>query len=191
MRKIVFDIETTNFFHDVGKNDPSLLDLAVIGIYDFSEDKYSTFEQNELPSLWQILGKTDLLVGFNSDHFDIPLLNKYCPNDITKIKSLDLLKEVRNSCGKRIGLGHLAESTLGVGKSSDGIQAVEWWRKGEKEKVKEYCIQDVKVTKELYEYALKNKCVLSREGQKVVTIPLETSKWSEINEFSFTQSLPF
>ena len=51
MRKVVFDIETKNFFQDVGKNDPSLLDIALVGIYDSETDSYTSYLENELNKL--------------------------------------------------------------------------------------------------------------------------------------------
>ncbi|MEO8638117.1 MAG: ribonuclease H-like domain-containing protein [Candidatus Taylorbacteria bacterium] len=191
MRKIVFDIETTNIFQDVGKNDPALLNLAVVGIHDSETNEYSCYEQEELSKLWPILEKADLLVGFNSEHFDIPLLNKYYPGDLRKIKSVDIMKEIKNSFGRRIGLGHIAESTLGVGKSGSGLQSVEWWRRGEKDKVKKYCLQDVKVTKELYEFALKNNYLRTKEGEKYIDIKFDTSLWEQMPKKSVTQTLLF
>src|SRR4051812_47245391 len=104
MRKIVFDIETKNFFSDVGKYDPTLLDISIVAIYDSSTDSYSSFLETELPKLWSIIERADVLIGFNSEHFDIPLLNKYYPGDLTKIKSLDILKEIRQSYGRRMKL---------------------------------------------------------------------------------------
>ena len=43
MRKIVFDIETTNFFTDTGSSDPASLDMSVVCIYDYETDKYSSY----------------------------------------------------------------------------------------------------------------------------------------------------
>jgi len=149
MKKVVFDIETKNIFQDVGRADPTLLDISLVGIYDYETDQYLTFLQEEFPKLWPYIEKADVLIGFNSDHFDVPLLNKYYPGDITKIKSLDLMAEVKKSLGRRIGLGALAEATLGIGKSGNGLEAVEWWKNGEIDKIRKYCIDDVKVTKDL------------------------------------------
>ena len=87
MRKIVFDIETKNFFQDVGKNDPALLDIALVAIHDSLTDSYSSYLEEELPKLWPIIERADMLIGFNSDHFDIPLLNKHYPGDLTKIRN--------------------------------------------------------------------------------------------------------
>lgn len=182
MRKIVFDIETSNIFDDVHSSDPADLDLAVVCIHDSKTDKYYSYYQEELEKLWPILEETDVLIGYNSDHFDIPLLDKYYPGDLYNIKSLDLMKEIKKSLGRRIKLDDIAQATLGEAKSADGLQAIAWWRKGEKQKVVDYCIQDVKVTKDIYEYALSNSFVkyFNHEGEK--EIPLDTSKWEEKEE---------
>src|SRR3989338_1175999 len=154
MRKIVFDLETKNIFADVGGNDPTLLDMSLVGVYDSETNSYSSYLQEELPRLWPILERADLVIGYNSDHFDIPLLNKYYSGDLTKIPSLDLLAEIKKVLGHRVRLDSVAEATLGVKKSGHGLQAVTWWRAGEIEKIRAYCLDDVKITKELYEYAL-------------------------------------
>src|SRR3989338_4422872 len=191
MRKIFFDIETSNIFADVGKNDPSLLDLAVVVIYDSESDKYSCFEQSELTALWPLMEKADLLIGFNSDHFDIPLLDKYYPGNLSAIKSVDIMKEIKNVLGRRVGLGHVARVTLGTGKNGHGLDAIEWWKKGLKDKVKEYCFQDVKVTKELYDFALKNGYVQIEDGTNKIKIQLDKSGWEKRNNSAMTQTIPF
>lgn len=191
MRKIVFDIETSNIFSDVNSTNPADLDLSVIGIYDSQMDSYTSYFQEDLSKLWPILEKADLLIGFNSDHFDIPLLNKYYPGDLYKIKSLDLLKEVRNSCGKRYKLDNIAKATLGKGKIGTGLEAYVWWKNGEKEKVRKYCIEDVRITKEVYEYALDKGMLHCNEGEKKLDIKLDTSKWHDAQKAVITHTLPF
>ena len=191
MRKVTFDIETSNLFQDVGSNDPSKLALSVVCIHDSETDSYSSYLEEDLGKLWPILEKTDMLIGYNSDHFDIPLLNKYYPGDLSKIKSLDLLKEIRASLGRRIKLDDVAEATLGKNKTAHGLEAVVWWRNGEKDKVVKYCLEDVKITKELYEYALKNKHVKYREGTVVKDIKLDPSNWEKTFEAAMTHTLPF
>jgi len=191
MRKIVFDIETSNFFQDVGSNDPSKLTLSVVCIHDSKTNDYSSYMEDELKKLWPILEKTDMLIGFNSDHFDIPLLNKYYPGDLSKIKSLDLLKEVRASLGRRIKLDDLAEATLGKKKIGHGLEATVWWKNGEKDKVIKYCLEDVKITKELYEFARAHKHLKYREGKIVKEISLDPSDWEKVPEQALTHTLPF
>lgn len=191
MRKIVFDIETRNFFHDVGSNDPAMLDIALVGIYDSETDTYSSYLEEELVKLWPILERADLLIGFNSEHFDIPLLNKYYPGDLTKIKHIDLLKEIKNTFGRRMKLDQLAEGTLGTNKSGGGADAITWWKQGEIEKIRQYCLDDVRITKDLYDYARANNKLIFKEAGTLNEIKLDTSKWEEKGDHKLTFSLPF
>lgn len=191
MRKIIFDIETRNLFADVGKNDPSLLDIALVAIYDSETDCYSTYLQEELSALWPIVESADMLIGFNSDHFDIPLLNKYYPGDLSKIKSLDILKEIRNAHGRRMRLDQLAEGTLGKNKTGKGLDSIAWWKAGDIDKIRSYCTEDVKLTRELYEYARTHNKLIYKEGGALNEIQLDTSLWEEPSLHKLTFSLPF
>lgn len=193
MRKIVFDIETKNIFADVGKRDPSLLDISLVGIYDSETDSYDSFLEEDLPRLWNILESADVLIGYNSDHFDMPLLNKYYPGDLTRIKSVDLMKEISNSCGRRLALDAVAEATIGAKKSGHGLQAVQWWKEGKIEEIRKYCLQDVKVTKEVYDFAIQNKKVMYKDtlSKQIIEVPLDTSLWDEKEDSGMTMSLGF
>jgi hypothetical protein len=71
MRTIVFDIETANQFSDISSGDPADLTLAIVCIHDSLTDAYDSFTVEELPRLWKVLEQADVLVGYNSDHFDI------------------------------------------------------------------------------------------------------------------------
>lgn len=191
MRKIVFDIETRNVFTDVGKNDPSLLDISLVAIHDSLTNEYSSYLQEELNKLWPIIENADILIGFNSDHFDVPLLNKYYPGDLSKIKSLDILKEIQKAYGRRMKLDQLAEGTLGTKKSGHGLDAIKWWKEGNIQKIRDYCIDDVRITKEIYDYARANNKLLFKEGNVLNEIKIDASCWEEENENKLTFTLPF
>lgn len=151
-KEIVLDIETYGDIKDFAN-----LKVTVVSIYEYEKDAYSSFEEHELPNLWPILEKSDRLIGYNSEHFDLPILNKYYNGDLMKFPHLDLLKVVKESSGKRFKLDDLAKATLQISKSADGLQAVKWYEEGKIDLIKKYCEQDVKVTKELYEYGKNNK----------------------------------
>ena len=191
MNYIIFDLETQNIFQEVGSNEPADLDISVATLYDSSTDKYTTATIDNLEVLWPIIETADALVGYNSNHFDIPLLNKYYPGDLTEIKSIDLLESIRESLGRRLKLDSVAEATIGAKKSADGLAAVRWWRTGEVEKVKKYCEQDVKVTKEVFEYALKHGRLFYLDNRRKKEIPLATEGWSKADGSAVTHSLPF
>ncbi len=191
MRYVVFDLETQNTFADVGSNDPKDLSISVGCAYDSLTDTYTTVTIDELHLLWPVLEKADVLVGYNSDHFDIPLLNKYYPGDLTHIKSIDILSAIKMSLGRRLRLDSVAQATIGAKKSGNGLMAITWWREGDIASIKKYCTQDVKVTKEIFEYALEHKKVFFKDGVKKREILLDTSDWVPPENHSMTFSLPF
>lgn len=191
MRYIIFDLETQNIFRDVNSSDPAALDISVGTFYDSGNDSYTTVTIDELSQVWPIIEKADALVGYNSNHFDIPLLNKYYPGDLTQIKSIDILEEIRLSLGRRIRLDNIAEATVGTKKSAHGLQAVRWWHEGKIDEIKKYCEQDVKVTRKIFDYALKNGHVKFKDGSKKREIPINTSNWIVKEESVLTHSLLF
>ena len=192
MRRITFDIETAGAAAAGPIFDPKTMEMTVVCIHDTETDLFSSYTVPELPNLWPILEKADLLVGYNSDHFDIPILNKYYAGNLSQIRSVDLLAEIRNVLGRRLKLDSVAEATLGRKKSGNGLDAVTWWRNGEYEKVKKYCIEDVRITKDVYEYALKNGKVHYLDFGEKRDIPLDTSQWEAPRDTNaLTHTLPF
>jgi DEAD/DEAH box helicase domain-containing protein len=191
MRKITLDIETKNMFSDVGSNDPTALDISVVCIHDSKDDSYKSFLESQLKDLWPILEQSDLIITWNGEHFDIPLLNKYYPGDLSKIKSLDLMKEVVNVLGRRLKLDTVAQATLGRPKSGNGLDAIQWWLDGEIDKIIKYCIEDVKITKEIYEYAMSHSLLKYKDAGTIKEIKLDTSKWETPQSDSMTFTLPF
>jgi DEAD/DEAH box helicase domain-containing protein len=191
MRIVTFDIETANWMSDIGSSDPADLTIALVGVHDSETDAYTSYLESELWQLWPILERTDVLVGYNSEHFDIPLLNKYYPGDLTRIKSLDVMNEVYGALGRRLKLDAIAEGTLGVNKSASGSQSLQWWRAGEVEKVRQYCLKDVEITKGIFDYALEHHLLKYKELGKVREIKLDTSKWLAPSGGAMTFSLGF
>ncbi len=192
MKKVVFDIETRNIFTDVGSSDPVDLDISIVCTYDYETNAYDSFLQEDFARLWELLEKADTFITFNGEHFDIPLLNKYYKKtgrgDLSKTRSLDILKEIKNAYGRRMKLDQIAEGTFGAHKSGNGLDAVTWWRQGEIEKIRKYCIDDVRITKDVYEYAKKNNKLIFKEGPFMKEIKLDTKHWEPVQEIK-TQSL--
>jgi DNA polymerase elongation subunit (family B) len=187
MRVVTFDIETANWL-GAGK-DLTDLDIAIVCIHDSETNTYSSYLESELPNLWPILERTDMLVGYNSDHFDIPILNKYYPGDLTRIKSLDLMKEVYDSIGRRLKLDTLAEATLGTKKSGSGTQSLQWWKAGEVDKVRQYCLKDVEITRKLFEYALDHGKLHYKDFAVKHDVKLDTRRWLTPASSAMTFSL--
>ena len=98
---------------------------------------------------------------------------------------------VQKVLGRRIKLDTLAEATLGKKKSGNGLEAVTWWRNGEVEKVMKYCLDDVRVTRELYEYMRDHKSVKYRELGVIKELQLNTADWDDVPLAAMNFSLPF
>lgn len=191
LRRITFDIETIGDFRTNG--DFSALEVTVVGVYDSHTKSLTSYLREDFPRMWPLFEQADILVGYNSDHFDIPILGKYYPGDLTRIKSIDLLKEVKNVLGRRLKLDNLAEATLGKKKSGNGLEAVTWWKQGLVDKVRTYCMDDVAITDELYRYAKQHKKLKYLDYDGPREIKLDTSSWEVLEEDApaLTHTLPF
>jgi len=177
LKKIVFDLETQKEFAEVGgRNRNHLLKVSVCGVYDYAQDKYLIFEEGELSQMAPLFQQADQLIGFNSKNFDVPVLQPYMDFDLSEVPHLDLLQEVEKAIGHRLSLDALAQATLGHGKSGDGRQALQLFKAGRIEELKKYCLDDVKITREIYEYAMENRKLMYRDFFTVKDIPLELSE---------------
>jgi len=184
MRAVTFDIESVSDSVVRGHIDVQEQELTILAAHDSETGEYSSYTKEELPNFWPILERADMLIGFNSDSFDIPLLNRYYPGDLSRVRSLDLMAEVQKVLGRRIRLESIAEATLGRGKIGEGLKAGEWWREGKKDMVREYCIEDVRLTRELYEYALAHGVLKYKDLLDIRGIKLDTSLWNPVGEAS-------
>ena len=170
---IVFDLETKKEFAEIGGRDhPELLGVSVLGAYSYLKDKYFVYEESELPEFEKMLKDAGLLIGFNIKSFDLPVLQPYVGFDLKQIPVLDLMDAVVLATGFRVSLDNLAKNTLGLAKSADGLEALEWFRQGRIQEVKDYCLKDVEVTKKLYESGRDSGRIkfVSRQSPQVVSI---------------------
>jgi len=191
MNYVIFDLETQNIFQDVGSNDPAALDISVGSFYETATNTYTTVSIDELEKVWPILERADALVGYNSNHFDIPLLNKYYPGDLTQIKSIDILESIRLSLGRRLRLDNVAKATVGAKKSADGLQAVRWWREGKLNEIKKYCEQDVQVTKKVFDYIMEHGHIKFKDGYRKQEVVIDITTWKDKEDVAMTHSLLF
>lgn len=160
MDTLVFDIETKNFFTDpeVGWNNFTALKISVVGVYSYLKDAYFCFEEHEMPKLAEFVRDAKLLVGFSINRYDIPVLANYFQGspetrdvDLWKKERIDLLEEVEMETGTRISLSKLSQANLGINKDHHGSEAIELWRSGRIDELKNYCLNDVKLTRQLYD----------------------------------------
>lgn len=157
---LVFDIETQNFFTDpgVGWNNHAALKISTVGVYSYLYDRYFSFEESEMEKLAEMMRGARTLVGFSINRYDVPVLANYFQKlvnelsfDIWAKERVDLLEEIEMATGERVSLSRLAEANLGVAKEHHGSEAITLYNEGRMDELKEYCLNDVKLTKEIYD----------------------------------------
>jgi len=185
LKKIIFDIETKQIFSDLATDNPADLDISVLSLYDSETDRYYSFLEEDFEKMWHFFEKADMMVTYNGNYFDIPIIQKYTDKiDFSKINHLDIFEKIKDVTKKRLGLDGVAGTTLNISKSANGLQAVAWWNSGEIDKIIKYCEQDVKVTKDLYEYAHKNGKIFytDRNTGEKIEVKLDTKNWETSEE---------
>ena len=159
-REIILDIETKKTFEEVGGRNLDKLEVSVVGIYSYELDKFLVFEEHEISDkLEEILKNAKRTIGFNIINFDFPVLIPYLSISVSSLNVLDIMQEIQKTVGHRVSLDSVAYATLGTRKIGNGLDAIRFFREGEMDKLREYCLYDVKLTKEIYEYGKKNGAV--------------------------------
>jgi len=158
---VVFDVETQRSFDEVGgRTQFHKLGVSAAVAYRYDIDQFLECTEEDIGRLVDLLLEADLVVGYNIVGFDYEVLRAYTDRDLRQLPTVDLMRDLEARLGFRPKLDSVVQPTLGVGKTADGLQALEWWRRGELDKIMAYCCDDVRVTRDLYDYGKRNRCVL-------------------------------
>jgi len=161
---VVIDIETKNTFYDVGgQANIARLDMSLACVYSYNQDAYLSFWENDTKELGEMLKEAALVVGFSINRFDLPVLDKYFDFSTKALRRIDLLEEIEVVLGRRIGLDLLAETNIGANKTYSGLEAIRLWNEGNLKELEAYCLNDVKITKRLYDLAKLQKYLMVPE----------------------------
>ena len=155
---VYFDLETQRTANDVGGWDRKRdMGMSVGVTYSTTTGEYAIYSEQTVDGLVDQLRRADLVVGYNILHFDYEQHMAYTVLDLpSQLATLDLLVDVEKSLGHKLKLEAIAQATLGVGKTAEGIDAIKWWRQGKLKEIAEYCCYDVKVTKLVHEHGRDN-----------------------------------
>ena len=165
---VVFDLETQRSFDEVGgRSQFHKLGVSVAVAYRYDTEDFLVVYEDTIQDLIGLLLDADLVIGYNIKGFDYEVLRGYTDEDLHRVPTLDLMEHLEDRLGFRPKLESVVMPTLGTGKLADGLQALEWWRNGEIDKIVEYCREDVRVTRDLYDFGKRNRCVMvTRFGGK-------------------------
>lgn len=162
MKHLILDVETQKTFDEVGGYYPERLGISFVGVIErqtlpdswgqeVEEKRYQIFEA-DLPGFWRVMETADLIVGFNLDGFDMLTFKPYYNGNVASLPTLDLMLRFKDKAGHRISLDAIATETLGTQKIGDGLDAIKYYRQGELDKLASYCMKDVEITRDIYDY---------------------------------------
>lgn len=176
---LVYDIEIVNAIPDkTGARDPGFdycegwhdhanMGISVIGAYDYFEDRYRVFCWDNFDEFFTLAAARAPLVTFNGIGFDDKViacqpgcLGTFLPDAVR----YDLLREIWVAAGLSptfggkshggFGLDAMAYENFGTRKTGNGALAPMLWQRGQIGKVVDYCLNDVLLTKMLYDRVL-------------------------------------
>ncbi|MBU0708348.1 ribonuclease H-like domain-containing protein [Patescibacteria group bacterium] len=158
---LVLDIETKRLIRDIGRDPRRMPELGVslIGVYSYERGEFIVYHEDQFLELEELLKQAGQVVGFNLKGFDYPVLQGHLDFDFTKIQTVDVMEDIRRVISRRISLNEVAGATLGVQKSADGLQAVRYYHEGKWEELEKYCLSDVRITRDLFDFGRRNKHV--------------------------------
>lgn len=185
MKHLVLDLETKRSFDEVGgTHNKAKMGVSVVGTYHYDGDRFVAYREDRFIELAEILKQAELVIGFNLHGFDYPVLASELGEWVYDLPTLDLMLEAQKTIGKRVSLDSMAKATLGSSKLGSGLDALEYYRAGNWEKLERYCLEDVKLTKDLYEYAKKHGHVLYQRGTQkgIIAMKFGQSPYSKLFE---------
>jgi DEAD/DEAH box helicase domain-containing protein len=174
---LVFDLETKYNFRDF--DDHKKLGVTVVSSYDYANGKSNIFLEKEINSLFPLLENASYLIGFNIKSFDLKVLSPYYPGNIDNFSVFDILDDIKEKIGFRLSLNDVVNATLGKKKSGHGLMAIELYKEGKIKELCQYCLDDTMLTKELFEYGVKNSEIYYLTPTGRATIKVNWRKYFE------------
>ena len=179
---VVIDLETQKSFKEVGgKAKLHKLRISVAGVYDYLTDQFIAYEEKDMMIVDKRLQDIDLIIGFNIKRFDMPVLEPYLFMPTQNLPVFDLLDVIEQVRGHRASLDSIAGPTLKQRKSGSGADALVLFQEGKIEALKRYCLDDVRLTRDIFEYGCREGKILftSTWDYKTYEIPVN---WKEESE---------
>jgi hypothetical protein len=147
-----------------GWQDHANMGVSVIGVYDFVSHRYRVFCKDNFDEFFALAAQRSVLVSFNGVGFDNKVL-RWIPSGASfdlSASAYDILREIWVCLGLNpdkfywkthggLGLDAVCEANYLGKKSGHGALAPIQWQRGEIGAVIDYCLNDVKMTKDLFE----------------------------------------
>ncbi len=159
-----------------GWHDKKNMGVTVVGAYDYLEERYRVFcGDNAGDFLKLIAERHPLCIGFNNKAFDNEVMrategwdapaDDECYDILVETWLAAGLGPVYQSSGHNgYGLDAMCHVNFGTRKSGNGAMAPVLWQRGNIGEVIDYCLNDVKLTKQLFDVILAGRPLKHPKG---------------------------
>lgn len=148
--------------------------VSCVVLYDSETNRYHLYDSHNLVDCITHLNSADWLVGWNSKEFDTNVMQGVTGQQITA-KQYDILQAIWQALGnqyfKGYRLGDVANRTLGLNKTGNGESAPSLAAQGRWAELFDYCLNDVWLTKELFNHAIEYGWIIDANGEKLALSP--------------------
>ena len=184
---VVFDVETRKLSQNLGCPEKPCVHernscgwdalkrgeggLSVIALWDSYDNRMYLYDMHTMEGLAHHLESADVVVGFNSQEFDVKPIEGILNRKLRLKNHVDILQLIwtaLRSRGVRLKgntLDEVAKRTIGRGKSGDGMHAPQLADEGRWAELFQYCMDDVDLTRELIFYIINNGGVIGPDGK--------------------------
>jgi hypothetical protein len=193
VRIIVFDIESRLWAKDLDPKDEEhgweLLrqgkgGASAISLYDTHEEWLYTYDDHEIETAARHLEQADILVGYNSDGFDIPVMEGLARRRLRIRHSFDIYTALTGACamrGIKLGKGDLkleriSRRNLGRGKIEHGGNAKQLAKDGKFGRLFRYCSDDVHLTYDLFMKIVDDGGLIGPSGFLRLPLPVDLKR---------------
>lgn len=188
---LVYDLEIVKAIPDAGQprvkgidycegwDDHANMGISVLCAYDYLEDRYRVFCADNLDDFLKLCRERNPLVSFNGLGFDNRVIKEVCQLGAGEMswfngRCYDILAEVWTRLGRRMKgyrLDDIAGSNFQEFKTGNGALAPVYWQQGKVGTVIDYCLQDVRLTKRVFDRILETGGIIDPVTQKQLTLP--------------------
>jgi DEAD/DEAH box helicase domain-containing protein len=188
MRVCVFDLETRKHARELNPEDESAGwdalrrgegGVSVIAIYDSADQWVHLYDDHTSLGAARHLERADLVVGYCSERFDLPCLEGLVGRRLALRDHIDLYTMIAEANAARgrtqqagdYKLDPVCKRTIGRGKNDHGAHAPELARQGRWAQLFAYCMNDVRLTRDLFDYAIEHGGVINVD-RTFLTLPI-------------------
>jgi hypothetical protein len=189
---LIYDIEIVNAIpgkngervtgitYCAGWKDHANMGVSVIGAFDYATQRYRVFCKDNFTEFFRLCAERAPLVTFNGLAFDNSVIGACCGVDLSAHPAYDILVELWAAVGlgpkftypthAGFGLDAVCAYNFDERKTGNGALAPVMWQQGLIGEVIDYCLNDVRLTKLLYDRAEQGETLIIPPSGKLVTL---------------------